>query len=100
MVQAVFHFDERIMAAGLNDRTVVQHDDFIAEPAGREPVADEDGCFVGADRVKLPVDFRLGDGVERSGRLIKDVYRCILVYRTGNGDFLRLAAGDVDAFLT
>ena len=45
------------------------------------------------------VDLRLGDGVERGGRLVENEERRVLIKRTGDGDLLPLAAGDLDALV-
>ena len=58
-------------------------------------MADVDGGLVARNLVKLGVDFRLGDRVERGCRLVEDDERRIFVERAGNGDLLRLAAGNL-----
>ena len=58
-------------------------------------MADVDGGLVARNLVKLGVDLRLGNRVERGCRLVEDDERRIFVERTGDGDLLRLAAGNL-----
>ena len=63
---------QRGMAALLDDRTLVKHSDLIAELAGGQPVRDENRRPVPCDLIKLAVDLRLGDRIQRRRRLVKD----------------------------
>ena len=89
-----------LVGALLDDLTVVEDGDLIAELAGGQPVADVDGRFVPRDLVELGVDLRLGHGVERGGGFIQDDEGRILVQSPRDGDLLRLTAGDGHAALT
>ncbi len=58
---------KRLMGSLLDHLAVAEHGDFVAEPAGRQPVADVDGRAVAGNGVELLVDLRLGNGVKGSG---------------------------------
>ena len=75
------------MGSLLDHLTVAEHGDFVAEPAGRQPVADVDGRAVAGNGVELLVDLRLGNGVKGSGGFVQNDEGRVLVKR-------RLAAGD------
>ena len=87
------------MGSLLDHLTVAEHGDFVAEPAGRQPVADVDGRAVAGNGVELLVDLRLGNGVKGSGGFVQNDEGRVLVKRPGNGDLLRLAAGNLHAVL-
>ena len=55
--------------------------------------------LIACDLIKLTVDLRFGDGIERRGRLVQDDERRILVERTGNGDLLCFAAGNLNTVI-
>ena len=57
------------------------------------------GGLVADHVVELFVDLRLGDRVERGGRLVENEKGRVLIERAGDGDLLPLAAGDLDAVL-
>ena len=57
------------------------------------------GGLVADHVVELFVDLRLGDRVERGGRLVENEEGRILIERAGDGDLLPLAAGDLDTVL-
>ena len=57
------------------------------------------GGLVADHVIELFVDLRLGDGVERGGRLVENEEGRVLIERAGDGDLLPLAAGDLDAVL-
>ena len=58
---------KRLMCPLLDHLAVAEHGDFVAEPAGRQPVADVDGRAVAGNGVELLVDLRLGNGVKGGG---------------------------------
>ena len=87
------------MVSLLDHLTVAEHGDFVAEPAGRQPVADVDGRAVAGNGVELLVNLRLGDGVKGSGGFVQNDEGRVLVKCPGNGDLLRLAAGNLHAVL-
>ena len=87
------------MGSLLDHLTVAEHGNFVAEPAGRQPVADVDGRAVAGNGVELLVDLRLGNGVKGSGGFVQNDEGRILVKCPGNGDLLRLAAGNLHAVL-
>ena len=88
------------MGALLDDASPVEDQNFIAELAGGQAVADVDGGFVAGDLVELGVDLCLGHGIEGGGGLGQDDEGRVLIQRPGDGDLLGLAAGDLDAVLT
>ena len=85
------------VAALLDDRALVEHGDLVAEFAGGQAVGDIDGSLIACDLIELTVDLRLGDGVQCRRRLVEDDEGRVLVERAGNGDLLRLAAGNIYA---
>ena len=99
MILSTLLGQQHLMGALLDDGTLMENGDLVAEFAGGEAVADVDGGLVAGDVVELRVDLGFCDGVQCGGGLIQDNERCILVQCPGNGDLLRLAAGDGDAVL-
>ena len=87
------------VTALLNDRALVEHGDLVAEFAGGQAMGDIDGGLITCDLIELTVDLRLGDGVQRRRRLVEDDKGRVLIERAGNGDLLRLAAGNLDTVL-
>ena len=63
---------KRLMGSLLDHLTVAEHGNFVAEPAGRQPVADVDGRAVAGNGVELLVDLRLGNGVKGSGGFVQN----------------------------
>ena len=70
---------KRLMGSLLDHLTVAEHGDLVAEPAGRQPVADVDGRAVAGNGVELLVDLRLGNGVKGSGRFVQNDEGRVLV---------------------
>ena len=62
-------------------------------------MADVDGGLVARNLVKLGVDLRLGNRVERGCRLVEDDERRVFVQCPGDGNLLRLAAGNLHALV-
>lgn len=73
----------------------VKHGNLVTEFTGGQPVGDIDRGLIACDLIELTVNLRFGDGVKRCGRLIENDERRILVERTGNGDLLCFAAGNL-----
>ena len=69
----------------------------VTEFAGGQAVGDIDGSLIACDLIELAVDLRLGDGVQRRRWLVEDDEGRVLIERAGNGDLLRLAAGNIYA---
>ena len=57
------------VTALLDDRSLVEHGDLVAEFAGGQSVGDIDGGLIACDLIELTVDLRLGNGVERRRRI-------------------------------
>lgn len=74
---------KRLMGSLLDHLTVAEHGDFVAEPAGRQPVADVDGRAVAGNGVELLVDLRLGNGVKGSGGFVQNDEGRVLVKAPG-----------------
>ena len=89
------------MVAGGHDPAVVHHDDLVGHVDGGEAVRDEDGYgAVGLTEPagRLPVageDGRFGRGVQAGGGLVQDDdQRCLAHKPPGQGQLLPLAAGE------
>ena len=91
--------NERSVRALLNDRTLVEYGDLVAELTRGQTVGDIDCGFVACDLVKLSVNLRFGNRVESCRRLVEDNERSIFVERTGNGDLLCFTTGNVNAVI-
>ena len=91
---SVFFLQKRLMRAVLDDTACQEHQNFIAEAARGQPVADIERRLAAGDRIELPVDLIFGNGVKRRRRLVEHEEGRILVKCAGDGDLLRLAAGD------
>ena len=91
--------EQRRVRSLLDDLPGAEHNDLVAEFAGGEPVRNVNGGLAAHHVVEPLVDLRLGDRVERGGRLVENEERRVLIKRTGNGDLLPLAAGDLDALV-
>ena len=52
------------MGTTLNDLTVIEHGDLIAEAARGQAMTDIDGCFVADDLVELRIDLIFSDGIK------------------------------------
>ena len=57
------------MRAVLDDTACREHQNFIAEAARGQPVADIERRLAAGDRIELPVDLIFGNGVKRRRRL-------------------------------
>ena len=76
---------KHVVCAVLCNAAVVKDDNAVAEFAAAHAVGDVDGGFAGGHLAELFVDFSLSDRVERSGRLVEDDERGILVEGAGDG---------------
>ena len=90
---------QRLVRARLHNLTLIKHRDLIAELAGGEAVADVYRRLIACDFIELFLNLGLGDGIERSGRLIQADKGRVLIQRAGNGNLLRLAARNLHAIL-
>ena len=85
------------MAPHLTDLSLLDHDNPVRIPHGREPVGyDECGAPVEQCLQRL-LDEPLGFAVERGGGLVENQNGRVLEQRPGNGDPLPLAAGKSSA---
>ena len=89
--------DKLCMASMLDDRAPVKHGDLVAELAGGQSVGNIYCSFVSRYLIEFAVYLSLRDRVERRRRLVKNYKRSVLVKRAGNGDFLRLAARNINS---
>ena len=94
---SVFLAEQRLMRAVLDDAARREHQNFITEAARGQPVADIERRLAAGDRIELPVDLIFGNGVKRRRRLVEHEEGRILVKCAGDGDLLRLAAGQLNA---
>ena len=85
------------MAAGLDDRPVVEHQDAVRSDHARQPVREDEGGAALHQPVERLLDDRLVLRVHRGQRLVEDQDRRIAEQRTGDGDALPLPAGELDA---
>ena len=85
------------MAAALNDVSVVEDQNIVAETGGGEPVGNVDGGSYAGDLVEPGVDLGLREGVKGGCGLVQNQKRRVFVQRAGKGDLLSLAAGDLDS---
>lgn len=85
------------MRALLNYCALMEHGNLIAELTRGQAVGDVDCGLVACNLVELSVDLGFGNRIESCRRLVEDNERSILVERTGNGDLLCFAAGNVNA---
>ena len=62
---SVFFLQKRLMRTVLDDAACREHQNFIAEAARGQPVADIERRLAAGDRIELPVDLIFGNGVKR-----------------------------------
>ena len=99
VVEPLFFCHQGSVGTFLHYLALVKYGDLIAELARGEPVGDIDGGFVLQNRVEALIDLRLGYGIQGCRGLIEDDKGGVAVKCPRQGDFLRLAAGDVHAVL-
>ena len=99
VVFAVLLCHQLAVAAELRDPSAVEHRDAIAEAAGGKPVRDKHAGLLADELVEFGVDFKLGDGIERGGRLVQHDDGRVFIQRARNGDLLLFPAGEVPAVL-
>ena len=87
------------MCAAFHHAAVVEHDDVIGFPHGRQPVCDDQrGAFL-HQALERAAHQRLVDRVEMRRRLVQNENGCVFQERPRDRDALTLAAGKVDAAL-
>ena len=79
------------MAALLDDRALVEHDEPVEIGDRRQAVGDGDHGLAGHQVEQLLLDRRLDLAVERRGRLVQDQDRRVLEQRARDGEALTLA---------
>ena len=84
--------DQRVVGAVLDQAAVLERDDAIRGPHGREPVRDDQNRASPGDLLHVLLDDALALIVERARRLVEDQDARIRDQRAGNGDALALAA--------
>lgn len=77
----------------LDQPSVLEHENPIAEPAGREAMGDIDGGHFIDSLVEAAIQLVFRAGVERGGGFVQQDQRSIPKQRAGEGDHLILAAG-------
>src|SRR4051794_5392280 len=84
--------DQRVMGAVLDQAAVLERDDAIRGPHGREPVRDDENGSSLGDLLHVVLDDTLALIIERTRRLIEDQDARIRDQCAGDGDALALAA--------
>ena len=72
VILSAFIGNERSVSSLLNDRTLVEYGDLVAELTRGQTVGDIDCGLIACDLVKLSVNLRFGNRVESCCRLVKD----------------------------
>ena len=91
--------EQAVVGAALGDLAVVEDDDLVGVPDGRQAVRDRDRGAARARGVDGLLDRLLGLRVERARGLVEDEDRGVLEQRARDRDALALAAGQLDAAL-
>ena len=91
--------DQVLVRARLDDAAMVEHDDLVGVPHGREPVRDRDRRPPLGEPVERVLDEPFGLGVEGARRLVEDKDRRVAQDRARDRDPLLLAAGEPIAAL-
>ena len=91
--------DQAGVPAALRDAPVLEHDDQIGAPDGRQPVSDNHRGAPSQQLRKRLEDQRFGLGVEAGRRLVEQQDRRVLEQRAGDRDALPLPAGEGHAAL-
>src|SRR6185437_9856137 len=91
--------DELLMRALLGNSAILHHEDAVRHPDRRHPVRNQQGHFARSEVGKAPKDFVLGMRVKSRGWLVQNQQLSITQVGAGQGDFLPLAAGEVDSTL-
>src|SRR3989475_427493 len=89
--------DQLLVATDLRDAPVVDDDDPVGVPHGRQPVRDHEHGPTAHELGQRLLDHELALRVEVRGRLVEDQDRRILEERAGDRDPLALAAGEAHA---
>src|SRR5436309_7466953 len=90
---------QRLVRAALDDAAVLDHQDLVGAPDGREPVGDDEGGAVLHQVGEARLDERLGLGVEARGGLVEDQDARVGQDGAGDGDALALPAREPHAAL-
>ena len=91
--------DQLVERAGLDDPSVLKHQNARRIAHGGEPVGDDEGGAAFHDFVERQIDALLGHRIERAGGFVEDQDRRVLEQRAGDGEPLPLAAGEQPAAL-
>ena len=87
------------MAATFDDAALFEHQNLVGADHGGQPVGDDQGRAVLGDLVQALLDFALGLGVERRGRLVEHQDRRTFENSPADGDALLLAARELEPAL-
>src|SRR5438094_5436234 len=85
--------DQLLVATDLRDAPVVDDDDPVGVPYGRQPVRDHEHGPTAHELGERLLDHELALRVEVRGRLVEDQDRRVLAQRAGRGGPPRLASG-------
>ena len=88
--------DERLVVAGLDDLSPLDHDDLVRVADGAQPVGDDDDGLALVEGVQVPDDRLLVVGVERVRGLVEEDIVRILVDGPGDEDALLLPLAQPD----
>ena len=93
------HLVKVFVVARFHNLTFVQNEDSIGVENRGKAMGDGEGRAIGHQTVEGGLDFLLGGGVERGGRLIENQNRWVLENGPGNGKPLRLPSGKASSHL-
>ena len=96
-VAAALH--EFVVSPGLDDASVVEHQNAGRIAHGGEPVGDDEGGAALHDLIERLRNARLGHRVERAGGFVENEDRRVFQQCAGDGEALALAAGQEPAAL-
>ena len=82
------------MVAPLHDAPLVEHQNFIAEAAGSQPVADVKRRFAPGNFAEAAIDLIFGNWIQGRGGFVQHHEGRTLVKGSGQSNFLGLAAGN------
>lgn len=84
--------DELLMRAFVDDLSVVKRDDPIGMPDCRQPVSNDNSCFVNEHLSQRLLDQLLGIGIKRRGGFIENEHRRIFENGAGKAKTLLFPA--------
>ena len=96
-VAAALH--QFVVRPGLDDASVVEHQNARRIAHGGEPVGDDEGGAAFHHLIERLRDARLGYRIERARRFVENQDRRVFEQRAGDGEALALAAGEEPAAL-